>query len=392
MLLSGGGLSLLSGCSSTSSSRFNYEALLQKVYLAGVSFTGNFSHNKQNYPYSYDLSRNGAMDRAFVEELSKHKYPNLEITTELGNSKSSDAVAMSLGINLETVVTGKLGIFGYKTVIDVYAELFFFDFDEKKIINSVPINIQYITVTKTKPTHADIKELFRGLIFGSNREVKESLFARAATLLETIHPRLNYGTRYKVGSVDFSSEASSQIRAAGMKIDHFQTIAAQMFTRALAAETGVAVIPYTKGQAIGAKMAARFANGDAFTFDLPAADYAFNLSFTRLVSKRDSETSEVYDTEAYAVYQTVSFTQPDLNKVYLNIPFRSVTSATLQKEQNTFLSVAYLETVFDFYEAFAKDLKDPSNSWLKTVVKTDNISVAESSIDKVSELLLASTK
>lgn len=330
------------------------------------------------------------MDRAFVAELQRHRYPHLELTTELGNSKSSSALAMSLGINLETVVTGSLGVFGYKTVIDIYAEIFFFDFEEKKIINSIPINIQYITVTKEKPNNQKIRELFRGLIFGTDKDVKKSLFALAAERLENFQPRLDYGTRFKVGKVTLTGEALSQIKGTGLTEDHFETVVAQMFTRALVSEMNIAVVPFTKGLAIGSKMAARFANGDAFTFELPPADYEFNLNFDRLVSKRDTESSGVFDTEAYGVYQTVSFCQPDLKKLYLDERFRAVTTATLQKQQQTLLSVAYLETIFDFYSAFARDLKDPSRGWIKTVVPDAQVSKTKDEMEAVSKILNSS--
>ena len=128
-------ISLLTACSTTTDFLKKESEEPLNLYLAGVSFTGNFKDRLSNYPHSYRLSQNGLLDRAFVEELKKHRFSHVRLNTDLGEStKSANAVALSLGINLETVSSSYIKNVGYKTVADIYSEILIFDFDSKKVI------------------------------------------------------------------------------------------------------------------------------------------------------------------------------------------------------------------------------------------------------------------
>lgn len=353
------------------------------VYFAGVSFTGNFRDRFTNYPNSYSLAANGRLDKAFVAELQKHQFKKIILETSLGESThASDAVSASLGIDLETVSGSHVDGVGYKTVADIYAQVFVFNFDTKKILTSIPINLQYITVTPKRPNREQVKQIFEAMIFGTDERVKESLLELAAKKLETLEVQQDYGTRYKVEKVEFSDQANKTIRSFSINADQFKTITAQMLTRSLADNLNVAVVPYTKGEAIGSKMPARFANGDAFTFELPPADYAFDLKFHNFNTKRNTS-NPALDTEAYIVFTNVKFEQPDLQKEFLNRNFRAAATNTLVKGQKSDPQVVYLETIFNFFEGLAKNIEDPETSWLKTVVHPDNVSTTKEQLEAI---------
>ena len=348
-----------------------------------MSFTGNFRDRFTNYPNSYSLAANGRLDKAFVAELQKHQFKKIILETSLGESThASDAVSASLGIDLETVSGSHVDGVGYKTVADIYAQVFVFNFDTKKILTSIPINLQYITVTPKRPNREQVKQIFEAMIFGTDERVKESLLELAAKKLETLEVQQDYGTRYKVEKVEFSDQANKTIRSFSINADQFKTITAQMLTRSLADNLNVAVVPYTKGEAIGSKMPARFANGDAFTFELPPADYAFDLKFHNFNTKRNTS-NPALDTEAYIVFTNVKFEQPDLQKEFLNRNFRAAATNTLVKGQKSDPQVVYLETIFNFFEGLAKNIEDPETSWLKTVVHPDNVSTTKEQLEAI---------
>lgn len=375
-------------CACTTTDVFKTEPVEPiNLYLAGVSFTGNFNQRQVNYPNSYALSKNGALDKAFVDELKKHDFSYIELTTDLGESnKSSDAVAMSLGINLETVSTSHIATMGYKTVADIYSEILIFDFDSKKIITSLPVNMQYITVTPKRPTTAEITKIFSGMIFGTDESVEKSLFRLAAEKLEEAKVKQHYGARFKVDTVSINPKAKKVLNDLGVSRQQFESITAQMLTRSLVDNLHVAVVPYTKGEAIGSKMAARFANGDAFMFELPPADYAFNIKFKRFQTETD-ESNPALDIDGYYVFLNANFEQPDLGKRYLERNFMASSTATLVKGQKNNEGIAYLETILNFFEGLSENIADPNTRWIKDVVHPDNVKATELQLEEIHDLI-----
>ena len=375
---------ILCSCSTVDIKSFKTEEPTT-VYFAGVSFTGNFSDRNANYPNSYALSANGRLDKAFVAELQNHQFENLVLETALGESShASDAISASLSIDLETVSTSYAKGIGYKTVADIYAQVLFFNFDTKKIISSLPINQQYITVTKNKPTSKEIRKIFESMIFGTDPRVKKSLLVLAAEKLEKAQVHSEYGVRYKVRNVEFANPARETVRTFSVTPEQFKTITAQMLTRSLVDNLQVAVVPYTKGQTIGAKMPARFANGDAFTFELPPADYAFDLKFHKFETARNTS-NRALDSEAYFVFTNIRFEQPDLQKKYIDRNFRATATNTLVKGQKSDPQVVYLETIFNFFEGLTKNIEDADTEWLKTVVHPDNVSETRKQLEAIGE-------
>ncbi len=358
-----------------------------KLYFAGVSFTGNYNHRQFNYPNVLKLASGGALDRAFNEELKKHEFKNVILSTDLGKStKASDAVAMTLGINLETLTTQYLPRYGHKTIADVYAEILIFDFDTKKIITSLPINMQYITITKSKLTKAQENKIFEGMIFGTNKEIPKSLLQIAAEKIKTANIKRDYGVRFKVENVKMTDEIKNQLRKLNASPEQFEIITAQMMTRSLVDNLNVAVVPTTKGEAIGSKMPARFANGDAFNFNLPDPDYIFKVDLQKFITRADNS-NEYYDQEAYFVFLKLMFEQPDLAKKILDRNFRASAVATLVKGQQSNKRVVYMETLFNFFEAFAQNIKDTETDWLKTVTHPANVSSTEDQLEEIYDIM-----
>lgn len=355
------------------------------VYLAGVSFTGNYSDRKRNYPYASELA--DQLDRKFAETLSSYPLKNVVLHKELGDIRNANSVAVTLGINQGTIASTKVPGYGVKTVIDIYAELFFFDFSEKKIIRSVPINYQYIALSDKAYTKAQLRAVISNLYYGKTEGLKENLLEYAARELANVRLQESAGARVRIAKVEFSEEASKKLKRVNVKLGQFEVGLAQMLQKSLTDNLKISVVPYTKGEAIGAKMPARFANGSSYMFELPQADYEFALRIKDLRTVRDTESSQSVDTEAYFVYLDLAFSQPDLSKNYMNRHFRAFGTSTPIKGQQTVLSLAYQETMGEFLEGFAETLRTPSDEWLETVVAKDQVQSARKDIRAVRKIL-----
>ena len=201
------------------------------VYLAGVSFTGNYSDRKRNYPYASELA--DQLDRKFAETLSSYPLKNVVLHKELGDIRNANSVAVTLGINQETIASTKVPGYGVKTVIDIYAELFFFDFSEKKIIRSVPINYQYIALSDKAYTKAQLRAVISNLYYGKTEGLKENLLEYAARELANVRLQESAGARVRIAKVEFSEEASKKLKRVNVKLGQFEVGLAQMLQKSL---------------------------------------------------------------------------------------------------------------------------------------------------------------
>lgn len=353
---------LLSSCASQGIKTTKYQAP-QNVYFAGVSFTGDFKDNALNYPYSYDISKKKALDTIFVQKLKTLNNPSLNLLTSLGNTETADALAMSLAINLETASVSQVAASQYKLVADLYTQILVFDFNEKKVINSYPINLQYITLFNHKPDKKEISTIFEGFYTGENPEVKTNLFDLAIEKMNHIQIKPKYGNRLKVNRVEVSPEAEKILSSLKQPKDNFKTIIAQSFSRYMVDNQQVAMLPYTKGQTIGGKMAARFVNGDIYNLEIPSADYVFNIDILNFKTLIDDAQSKTTKTQGFFAYTNIEMLQPDLNKKYMDSKFRGTEHVVLLNGQQPALRESYLETLMNLFDGFSQNITETNDDW-----------------------------
>lgn len=375
---------LLSACASQNISS---SSAPQDVYFAGVSFTGNYKDNNLNYPYSYDISKQKPLDALFVQKLKKLNNPSLNVLTSLGNTESANALALSLSIDLETVNTAQLSPNQYKLVIDLYSQILVFDFNEKKIINSYPISLQYITLFDHNPSKNEIRAIFEGLYTGDNPDVKTNLFDLALEKMNKAQIKPKYGYRLAVAQVNLSPEAKKILTELKQSEDNFKTIAAQSFSRYLVDEQQAAMLPYTKGQAIGSKMAARFVNGNVYNLEIPSADYVFDIDVLNFKTLTDSTLSKTTNTQGFFVYTNIEMKQPDLNKVYMNSKFRGTEQVVLLKGQKANLLLSYQETLMNLFNGFSKNISHTDDDWYEKTFHPSQYKVVEQEFEQVNEII-----
>ena len=377
---------LLSSCASQGIKNASYEAP-QNVYFAGISFTGNFKDNKLNYPYSYDISKNMALDAIFAKKLQTLNNPHLNVLTSLGNTESSDALAISLAIDLETVSVSQISSSQYKLVADLYTQILVFDFNEKKVINSYTINLQYITLFDHKPDKKEISAIFEGFYTGENPEVKTNLFDLTIEKMNSIRIKPKYGNRLKVNRVEIAPEAKKILASLGQEEDNFKTIIAQSFSRYLVDNQQVAMLPYTKGQAIGSKMAARFVNGDIYNLEIPTADYIFNIDILNFKTLTDNAQSKTTQTHGFFAYTNIEMLQPDLNKKYMDSKFRGTEHVVLLNEQQPALKLSYLETLMNLFDDFSKNISKEDDEWYENTFDPSTFEKVEKEFEQVHEII-----
>lgn len=364
-----------------------YEQTVQDVYFAGISFSGNYKDNKKNYPYSYEISQRLPLDTIFNEKLKGIQNPHINLLKSLGDAKSGQAIALSLAIDLETISVTPYENGKYKAVADLYAQLLVFDFQEKKVINSYPVNVQYITLFDNKPTITDISKIYEGFYTGNNKDVKTNLFDLAVKKLNTVVIKARYGHRLKVGKVNISSRANKKLKKLHQDKDNVKTVVAQSFSKYMVDNQNIAMLPYTKGQAIGGKMAGRFINGDIYNLEIPEADYLFDISIKDFKKYRNTTQSNTTDILGYFVYTNIKLIQPDLHKTYMNNKFRGTGTAIVMKGQRPDGWPAYLETMMNLYNNFSKNITETDDEWYENTFPPEKFSKVKEEFKDIKEIL-----
>src|SRR5690348_12630857 len=166
------------------------------VHFAGFALSGTFSQSAQSFPYTSALiqnsDRSALMDinRALVEKMRTQTFDNVFITTDLGDYKKGDALALAFVLTWENVSSEAFEDFT-KVTINLQADALLFDFATKQIVSAYPFGVEYIDSVKGLSSSQQELNDVRGLY-----DVQAGNFLNAfITALHRIKPKTSFGGR-----------------------------------------------------------------------------------------------------------------------------------------------------------------------------------------------------
>jgi hypothetical protein len=347
------------------------DALAQpKVFFAGMAYLGDSADIENNFPYTSQLLPiTSSGEQSKIEEslyskmrsVQPSKY-QLELSS-LADINKGQSLALALTIDRETVdiepICGR-----HKTVVNLGLQATIFDFETMSVVGSYPMTIEYIDVTAREPSKTEILQMVSDLYMG-NLEV--NVFDQFTSLLERVEVKRKYANRIQVTSVDVEPKAieflpdqyDNNLRA-------FETLVAQNLGKALVKEHGISILPYTKGNAIGNKMATRFANGEIFNFDIPETDYEIHLTvrgFKKVLFNKKSAGQSV----VYGSFLKVKAVEPFSGEVYIDQNLkRGVTKVVPACQARTNDWPAFQESLLGLLAEFAKQVKVRDGDWIES--------------------------
>jgi hypothetical protein len=321
-------------CAMASSS---FAGEVQNVYFAGFSFAGNFDQNHERYPVAEALAKkhdaNGMplLDAALREQLQRGlKRTDIQLKDSLGDLASQDSTAVAFALEQEShedVPRGSQELYIYRVI----AEVLVFNFQTKTVLAEFPAMAQFQDIDAPGRTELEHRKVFERMYtepaFGAN------IFAEWVRRLDVT--RFSEGDTYylAVRDVTIAPEVESMLRAQAIDPGVYRTEVAQELEYSLASKQNVALLPYTEGQAIGAKMAGRFVNGDSYMLALPKPDFTIDLK-VQPFQTRHAETAAT-DQYAFGAFVNLRVEQPDLQKTYLDADFRNVNFVAFAKSSAT---------------------------------------------------------
>lgn len=337
------------------------------VYFAGFALSGDSSESEIAFPITSKILKETSESGGYLLEQSlwasvqSANYPELILKRELASGDgSSDSVAMAFVLDWENVSSERVAG-STKLVIDLHGQVLVFDFDSRKVIGSYPIAVQLLHSVDGPSTPEVEAALVRRLYFGSEGE---SIFKRFAERLTTVSVNPSTGNYIRVVSVELEDSARKTLATFSQAESVLISRVADSFGKRLAENHHVSYVPYSKGSAIGSKMAARFANGEIYQLELPAPDYRVHLR-VRGFKKVLLDSNSVESAWAYGSYMNVAVKDFDDQKVYLDAPFKfGAVKKVVAGSRNIDDWAAYQESLFTLIDQITVQSAKPDKAWV----------------------------
>lgn len=323
------------------------------VYFAGFAFTGQQQHLSQTAPHSGAVLQgdgltalNARLAQALKDRPPQHLQLRFEELAQLDGSTS--ATVMAAAMDRESISVESIGD-SHKVVIELAFQALFFDFRESQVIASYPITLQHIDLLPAPPGDAHIRRVITELLNG------RGTVSLAQQLTETLHQaRLPEASlrRLQVGQVIFS-EASLERLPAAQHPDVLANALAQELSKALAANTGVALLPPASGSAASGVMATRFADGRVYQLKVPEADYVISYQLEAL-RHGTVEQTDAMRSMLFGAFFNVTINEPLSGKEYFSQTLRRGAAKVVPATQSQVdYWAAYQETILSGMDMFA---------------------------------------
>jgi hypothetical protein len=354
-----------------------FPAWAATVSLAGFSYAGDFKSIDARFPYTKRFTealaaQKSSPDRLIGEVLAGTKIDNFTLKQgELAQLKGSDqAIAVSLVMTNETVSFEKIGR-AYKLFVNLRAQAMFFDFKSMTVLRSYPVTVAFLDVLPAPPDEALIDDRVRTLFVGG---AKPGLVQRFATQLSAATLPANVPRFLQVNKVAIAPEALAELpQALKATPGTAETWLADQLSEAISSKTGVPVLPYAKGYAIGNVMAMRFADGTVFNLKIPEADYAFSANLTGFKRIKSGESS-AGASFIYGSYVELKLEEPLSGRSYLDSKFKNgevKLVPAMQAETDDF--PAYSDSVRGLFSKLTSILAGKDDPWIKSAASAPNI-------------------
>jgi len=333
------------------------------VHFAGFALAGNFSDADKNFPYSNALINGQGkaalidINRALIDKIGSQSLSNISITTDLGDYKKGDALALAFVLTWENVSTEQFEDFT-KVAVNLQAEALLFNFATKQVVSAYPFGVEFIDSVKGAPSRQRIMDDVRALYDPASGSFLNA-FVEA---LHRVRPKSSFGGRLQIVSASIAQPAADTLAQYHVDAAQAQALLENAFERYLTQNADIPVLPHANNQAIGGVMAARFENGDAFNFVIPPPDYRIQLTLTNMrkvqVSKTDAETAF-----AYASYLDVMIDQPLSGSQYLDASFKYPVVKVIANSGTPDDASALQESLLAISDQITQQMGNPSDKW-----------------------------
>jgi len=340
-------------------------ATASKLYYGGFSYLGQAELIDKNFPYTRQLD---VLDQGVspfdVELREKLKGVDLAdigiVMGELASLKDEEALGLTLALESEMVSVEKIAG-QHKLLVQLAAQIMIFDYKEMKIVATYPIDVQFNDSFDSQPSEANIKQRIEALYFSDSKVNILNIFVDQ---LKDIDPKRKYANYLKVVNVGLSENIPGALGDSVSPQQLKQSIG-QNFTRYLSTNQHISVLPYTKGHAIGNKLAVKYASGDVYIMEIPEPDYAVDIELTGLKKQLYSE-NVAGRAFIYATQARFKFYEPLTEETYYEGKlYNGATKKVPASQESVNDWPSYSETLLGLFDKVTRMLDKPDKGWFK---------------------------
>lgn len=266
-----------------------------------------------------------------------------------------------------------------KLIIDLHGQILVFDFESKQVIASYPVALQFIHVEPGSATPDLEQRLVRELYVGDG---SANLLRKFVERLSKIEIKPSFGNRIQVVSVALEEKAIESLREAGQDEFTFKSKIADLFGSRLSENLRVAIVPHSKGAAVGGKMAARFADGRAFQFELPSADYKVYLT-VRGFKKALLDEDEAQQAWGYGSFMRVAVSDDESSKFYMDAAFKFAAAKMVPRDAQYQDWPAFQESIYSLIDQVTTQIDERNSDWIGKWASGEDVSAQLAEVSRI---------
>jgi len=271
---------------------------------------------------------------------------------------STSALAVAAAIDRESILVEEVAG-QWKLAVEIAGQALFFDFREKQVIASVPVTVQHIDVVDHEPSEAERGDALRRLLDDTGPKGFVAVMAQAIASAKLPGPAALRMQLTEVSLAEGVLRGYPQLEAKA-----YSGLVGHEFTKHFGAGTGLALLPYRSGQAIGGAMAARFADGRVYNLRIPETDYAIRLRIDR-VAQRAIEQTAALERRLYGVFFHVIVEEPLSGKRFLDQSLRQGATKLIPATQSVVDDgAAFYDTLLEGFASVAAAAQGRADPWL----------------------------
>jgi len=357
-----------------------------KLHFAGMAFMGQFAGKDTLYPYTARLMLDDEVkiQKALRQRISNVKNNSFEIVLDTPmDLKKESALTLALALEYENIGFEQIDN-NFKIDIDLRANILIFDFQELMVVASYPVSVELRDLSDHKPSGQELLDKVRS-IYLNDGEI--NIFNEFVKRLNSLNFKPHFNNTIKVRNVTIEDEALPILPQRGddKAKTSYEVLLAQTFSSYLTKNQNVSVLPYTKGHAIGNKMALQVANGDVYNLKIPDETYAIDITL-RKFSKANMGSNKYKSVWGYASYFGIKVFIPGEDDSLLDAKFRGMVTKSILKDSShaVYDWAIYSESMNKLFDELTLHISQPDEDWLKKVTVTKNI-VAQ--LDKFNEII-----
>jgi hypothetical protein len=357
---------------------FFTNALGADVGFAGFAYAGDFDSIRSRFPFTSQIippraadsgAEASAAEKLLLDRVRaiKPKNFNLEVGSLATLEGREQAIMVALVATGETVSTERIGDFT-KLFINLRAQALFFDFKTMTVLRAYPISVVYLGATPSDPNNAEELAKVQDLL---GVGAQSGLIGHFFNLLGAA-ALPGAATRFiGVSDVTIAPAAASMLPPYLAADGVAETWLADTLSEALMDKTGVALMPFSRGYAIGNSMATRFADGTVFNLKLHSPDYPVTLELQALKKVKFGDVS-AGSSFIYGAFARLTVQEPLLHHVYFDAVLKNGESKSVPAGQSNVDDwPAYKDAISGLFEKFAATVSGTDTKWIRSSVASD---------------------